>query len=287
MTTLASIRAYYADEVRVAANLRSAALVDALASVPREDFLGPGPWALATPDWRVGGLAYRTTADADPRHLYHNVLVAIDAERQLNNGHPATLAACLDALQMKRGEVFVHIGCGVGYYTALGASIVGAEGRVVGVEIDSALAARARENLTSYPQVSVLACDGATFAEPCDAMLVNAGFTHPLPKWLDVLKPGGRLLLPIAAASPGSPISSGWELLVIRKPDERFGAEPIMPMTIFKSPTGRDETANDAILHALASGSWKRVASVRREVHHQTQSCVVHIDGACLSMQTP
>jgi ABC-2 type transport system ATP-binding protein len=34
------------------------------------------------------------TRDTDPRHVYHNVIIANDAARTLNNGHPSTLALC-------------------------------------------------------------------------------------------------------------------------------------------------------------------------------------------------
>jgi protein-L-isoaspartate(D-aspartate) O-methyltransferase len=69
-------RQLYAEELRAVSNLRSAALVQAFATVPRERFLGPGPWQIAAPT-PLG--TYRTTADADPRHLYHNVPDSSDA----------------------------------------------------------------------------------------------------------------------------------------------------------------------------------------------------------------
>ena len=41
---------------------------------------------------------YSTTPDADPAQLYQDVLVAIDASRNLNNGHPSSLALWIAAL---------------------------------------------------------------------------------------------------------------------------------------------------------------------------------------------
>jgi protein-L-isoaspartate(D-aspartate) O-methyltransferase len=32
---------------------------------------------------------------------------------------------------------------------------------------------------------------------PVDALIINAGATHPMPGWLSALKPGGRMLLPL------------------------------------------------------------------------------------------
>lgn len=48
--TLDDCRLFYADEIRIAARLDSDALVAAFARVPREKFMGPGPWQIASPD---------------------------------------------------------------------------------------------------------------------------------------------------------------------------------------------------------------------------------------------
>ena len=48
MRELDAIRQYYAEELRAVANL-SEALVRAFAKVPREHFLGPGPWQILNP----------------------------------------------------------------------------------------------------------------------------------------------------------------------------------------------------------------------------------------------
>jgi protein-L-isoaspartate(D-aspartate) O-methyltransferase len=65
-----------------AAGLGSRDLIDAFARVPRERFLGPGPWRLAAFDG-LGSVLPRETPDGDPRHLYHNVPVCLDPEREL------------------------------------------------------------------------------------------------------------------------------------------------------------------------------------------------------------
>jgi protein-L-isoaspartate(D-aspartate) O-methyltransferase len=93
-------RREYADKIAAAASLRSGRLVDALAAVPRGAFLGPGPWQIKRAD--ETGHDYQTTPDDDPRHVYDNVLVALDAERNLNNGEPAFVLRCLDDLDLSR-----------------------------------------------------------------------------------------------------------------------------------------------------------------------------------------
>src|SRR5512138_3114603 len=112
-------RRFYAEEIEAACGLTSPAIVEAFAKVPRERFLGPGPWQLCGFDADPRGVKYRATPDADPRHVYHNVPIAIDQSRVLNNGQPATLATWMQWVDPARGERVVHIGTGTGYYTAI------------------------------------------------------------------------------------------------------------------------------------------------------------------------
>lgn len=44
---------------------------------------------------------YWTTADADPRHLQHNMVVAIDPARALDNGQPSLLALWIHSLRLQ------------------------------------------------------------------------------------------------------------------------------------------------------------------------------------------
>ena len=92
---------------------------------------------------------YWTTEDSDQRHLYHDVLIAIDENRRLNNGQPSLWALMYDNLDLSDGAHVVHVGAGTGYYSAILAEIVGRAGRVTAIEIDPVLAARASENLAS------------------------------------------------------------------------------------------------------------------------------------------
>jgi len=109
---LAAARQGYAEELRFTAPIRSAAVVKAFATVPRENFLGPGPWRILSP---MGPAEYWTTENADPRHVYHDALVAIDETRRLNNGQPSLWAHLYDRLGLAPGAHVVHIGAGTGY----------------------------------------------------------------------------------------------------------------------------------------------------------------------------
>src|ERR1700722_15533156 len=117
---LAQARRWFAEELAHVAAVRSPAVVAAFASVPREYFVGAGPWRILSP-MRSGD--YWSTPDADPRHLYHDILVAIDEKRGLNNGEPSLWAGLCDQLDLARGARFVHVGAGTGYYSAILADI--------------------------------------------------------------------------------------------------------------------------------------------------------------------
>ncbi len=98
------------------------------------------------------------------------------------------------------GDHVVHIGAGVGYYTAIMAHLAGATGRVTAIEFDPALAERAALNLSNTGNVQVHEGDGFAMPfEQADVIYVNAGATHPADNWLDGLNDGGRLILPLTA----------------------------------------------------------------------------------------
>ncbi|MBV8103390.1 MAG: hypothetical protein JO223_01965 [Hyphomicrobiales bacterium] len=92
---LAEARRSFAEELRHTARLRSPAVVEAFATVPRERFARPRPWRILSP---MRGPDYWTTDDSDPRRLCHDVLIAIDETRRLNNGHPSLWANLFDQL---------------------------------------------------------------------------------------------------------------------------------------------------------------------------------------------
>jgi protein-L-isoaspartate(D-aspartate) O-methyltransferase len=279
--SLAQYRAFYAEELRVVANLTSRALVGALARVERERFMGPAPWPFASLVSPAKDGGYRTTEDA--RDLYHDVFVALKRERFLNNGLPSTLAGCIGRLDLAAGQRVFHVGCGSGYYTAIMAEVVGPEGSVVAVEVDPELAALAAENLKGYPQVQVVHGDGATVSAPAsDAVMINAGVTHPQPGWMECLAEGGRMLLPLCVGIPENP---GKVLAVqIKRKRAGFAADPHSIFGLYSSPSLRDP-ARQALLHAgLHSKRMVGLKSVRLEEHAQEESCIAHAEGFCLSV---
>jgi protein-L-isoaspartate(D-aspartate) O-methyltransferase len=267
----------------VAARLRSAALVEALAHVPRERFLGPGPWQVVdrlTP----AGLRYVTTPDANPAHVYADVLIAIDASRGLNNGQPSGLASWIDSLELRAGERVIHIGCGTGYYTAILAEIVGRDGRVIGVDVDPQLVQRARENLSYLDQARVIGGDDIRF-EPggVDAVFVNAGATHPLPQWLDALDLGGRLLIPLTASKGPEGFGSGGMFLV-RRTTGGYAVRCVSGVAIYPCIGVRDSSLNLELWRL--KGTESQVHSFRRDAHERDATCWLHSPYGCWSTLT-
>jgi protein-L-isoaspartate(D-aspartate) O-methyltransferase len=284
--TLEDCRRFYADEVRFAANLHSQPLIDAFAAVPREYFLGPGPWEIGSAESRamsaMAGLQMSYTPVTDPRDVYHNVVIALDKASDINNGQPSALARWIDALALKSGDRAYHLGCGVGYYTAIIAEVVGTGGSVIGVDVNPALAARAQENLRGSGNVAIHVADGATF-DPgeCDAMLVNAGCTHPLPLWLDCLRDGGRLVVPLTMAT-STTIGAGVMTRITRR-GTAFGIEVVSSLMIYSCVSARDPQREALMRSAMTGGRIMKVKSVRRDAHEAEDTCIVHGAGVCLS----
>jgi protein-L-isoaspartate(D-aspartate) O-methyltransferase len=289
-------RRFYAEELRFTARVTTLAVIEAFARVPRERFAGPGPWWIRSP---MNMDAYWSTGDADPRHVYHDVLIALDKARGINNGQPSLWARMFDHLDIKAGERVLHLGSGTGYYTAIAAELVGRVGHVTAVEIDRALAERALTALTPWPQVAVVNADGAQNAfDPVDVIVASAGATHPLSAWLDALKPGGRLLLPmttaadlasgelstarIALSAGGGP---GAMLLVARQATNGFSAQFLCRAGFVHFHGARDQAADRLLAVALARDWGRSVKSLRRDRHAEDETCWLHGDGWCLSRQ--
>ena len=235
MSDIAAARARYVELIAKRERISSMRLLEALAVVPRENFLARGPWRIKSEAAR----SYRLTPDADPVHLYDNVLVAIDARRKLDTGLPSLWAHFIDVLGVRAKDRVVQIGCGLGYFSAVLSEIVGPKGSVHAIECDERLAARAAAYLGGYCNVTVAHGDGCKeIGEPADVIIVHAGFSHPHPLWLQSLRPRGRLLVPLTQRD-----REGAALKIMRK-GKGFEAEAVQQIRIFPGH-GRGATALD------------------------------------------
>jgi len=278
-------RRYFAEEIQVVANLRTPAIVDALATVPREAFLPEGPWTIrGEADIQSPP---RQTPGADPRFVSHNVAVAIDPSRMLFNGAPGLISMAIGALEPRPGDHALHLGAGTGYYSAILGAVVGSNGRVLALEVDDALAARARTNLASASHIEVRTDDGSgAFGETFDVALVNAGVTHLPVHLLDAMRPNGRLIAPITATVPGmGPISKGLLVRVVNTGGDRWTARVVTFVAIYSAIGLRDESLNAVIGQALARHPFPALKSLRRDPHDAMASCWCHMPRACLSLE--
>jgi protein-L-isoaspartate(D-aspartate) O-methyltransferase len=280
MERLELLRSFYAEELQAVAGLRSTALVQAFAKVPREHYLGDGPWLLRSPSYE----GYRQTPDADPRRLYHNVLVAIDAKRDLNNARPSFLAALIEEVGGAEGQHLVHVGCATGYYSAVMAELVGPRGKVTAIEFDPDLAQRARHNLRTFPHVRVLQGDGSAIDPgPTHGIIVNAGATHPSRHWLNALVMGGVLALPLTVAPDAPGLRRGGHILKVTRQQAGYAACFVSPVGIYPCAASRDPERNLRLHQAFATKDPGQVRSLRCDVHASEESCWLHDSDVCLS----
>jgi protein-L-isoaspartate(D-aspartate) O-methyltransferase len=285
MTDLSTRRRSYAEAVAAAADLQTPGLADALATVPREQFLPPGPWlvigagdARQPPAW---------TPDADPVHVYQDASIAIDPDRQLFNGAPSFLARMIDMLSLKPGARALHIGAATGYYSAVIAQVVGPTGRVVATEVDEVLASDAKQTLAAMPWAEARHSDSTAVDGPFDAILVNAGVTHPQESWLDALAPDGRLLLPMTVAMPamGATIGKGVMVLIRKKADGTLVPEVLSFVGIYSAVGLRDTAIEAALGQAMRRTSFPNLTRLRRDAHQQAEGCWLNAERFCLSME--
>lgn len=247
-------RKFFAEFIVRGAGSSNERLIAAFSAVPREDYVGPGPWPFFV------GSGYITSVDDDPRVLYQDALIGLATDRRINNGQPSLHARALAAAAPAEGESVVHIGAGTGYYTAILASLVGARGRVTAFEVELDLAARAASNLAHLPTVSVQAESANVAAMPsCDVIYVNAGATHPPAAWLDALNVGGRMVFPL---TPNE--GFGVMLKVTRTGVTSYSASAFIRAAFIPCIGARDDATSASLTAALERQSLKEVRSLRR-----------------------
>jgi protein-L-isoaspartate(D-aspartate) O-methyltransferase len=283
---VAQARLCFAEELRHVARLTSPSVVAAFATVPRERFLGEGPWNLLSP---MRGPDYWASQDDDPACLYHDILVAIDPLRRLNNGQPSLWARLYDELRLEAGNHVVHVGAGTGYYTAILAEIVGPRGRVTAIEVDPDLARRAAASLTDgWPQAEVVTADGFAYRpnDAADAIIVNAGVSHIPLNWLDALAPeNGRLLVPLTSQT-----RTGGFVLITRDAGatqsyaaQRYAARFACFTSIIPCVGGHDAEAEKRLDAALARSQFSAIQSLRRSPEMPDDTCWLAGEGWWLS----
>jgi protein-L-isoaspartate(D-aspartate) O-methyltransferase len=281
---LATIRRAYAKQILAAAQVIDPALEDAFAATAREKYLGPGPWPILRFD-----RGYVASPSDDPAYLYTDDLVGISPERQINNGQPSLHAHLLFCAGVRPGDHVVHVGAGVGYFTGIMAHLAGPAGRVTGIEYEADLAARAQANFAGQANVRIIHGDGTVAPfDPADVIYVNAGATRPADIWLDRLRDGGRLVLPLTTEKgftrgAGVPIQRRGAVFVITRRGEDFLARWVSPVAIYPCQGMRETASEQALEMAFQTGDWRRVTRLYRRGDLPLEQCWLKAPGWCLA----
>jgi protein-L-isoaspartate(D-aspartate) O-methyltransferase len=215
---------------------------------PAQDGTGPAELRerLVTEVQRVTGVRDERIAAAMrdvPRHLFlphlppedayldDAIVTKRDAEGQpiSSSSQPAIMAIMLDQLALAAGQRVLEIGAGTGYNAALMSRITGPSGAVVSVDIDADLAAQARGHLAAagYPDVTVVAADGAGGyppGAPYDRVIATVGVADLAPAWLDQAAPGARIVVPLGIR--GFQVAVAFER---SGPDGHWASQSVVP----------------------------------------------------------
>jgi protein-L-isoaspartate(D-aspartate) O-methyltransferase len=221
------MRERLAARVITAQQIGSTAVAAALREVPRHLFLPGLPPESA---YRDDAIVTKRDADGQPTS---------------SSSQPAIMAIMLDQLDLAPGLRVLEIGAGTGYNAALMRHIVGHDGTVVSVDIDSEVAGQARDHLASagYPDVTVVAADGAAGyppSAPYDRVIATVGVSDLASPWLDQLSPDGRIVVPLDVR--GTQLAVAFE-----------HASP-------ESPTDPESPANPEGPRQPSGGHWRSVS---------------------------
>lgn len=171
MTDYAARRTMMVDTQIRPSDVTKFPIIDAMLSVPREDFV---------PSDKIEA-------------AYVGDNVSLGGSRVVLE--PRTLAKMLDALDITRDELVMDLGCGLGYSSAVIAQMAAA---VVAVEEDEALAEDAQAALSQAGADNVILhtgtlADGAAAHGPYDVIVLEGAVEHMPDAILAQLKDGGRI----------------------------------------------------------------------------------------------
>jgi protein-L-isoaspartate(D-aspartate) O-methyltransferase len=98
--------------------------------------------------------------------------------------------------------------------------------------------------------------------EPADVIYINAGASRPAENWLDALKPGGRLVLPLTVSyttDEGHSMTHGAMFLIARdKNGIGYSARCILDRVYIYPCAGlRDEASEKALVTAFEKRGFK------------------------------
>lgn len=171
----AELRRHMVEQQVACRDIDDQRVLAAMATIPREEFVPP----------KLQSLAYTDQA------------LPIECDQTISQ--PFTVAFMCQALQLRGGERVLEVGTGSGYAAAVMSQLAA---EVVTVERIPFLAetAAARLSRLGYHNVQVHTADGTmgwSAGAPYDAIVVTAAAEQLPQPYVDQLKDGGRIVIPI------------------------------------------------------------------------------------------
>ncbi len=174
-------------------------------------------------------------------------------------GYPqrAQRARAVEALGLSAGDTVVDIACGTGLNFALIQQLIGAEGRIIGVDLTDAMLTRAQRRIetSGWRNISLVQADAADFDFPpaVDAILSTYALSQ-VPECADVIAHGAASL-----AEGGR-----WVVLDLKVPDKTpgwladVGSALVRPFASIDQWVGRRpwEEIRAAMREELVDVSW-------------------------------
>ena len=143
-------------------------------------------------------------------------------------------------------------------------------------------------------EVLVVQGDGSAVPfDPADVIYVNAGATRPADRWLDGLREGGRLILPLTtnqgfiAKSATSTAELGIErrgaVFRIERRGCEYFAKWLSSVAIFPCEGMRDAASEAALAAAFEKGGWRDVTRLYRSNDVPAEKCWLSAPGWTLA----
>lgn len=137
-------------------------------------------------------------------HAYEDRALPLGSGQTISQ--PYTVALMLKALNVCAGQKVLEIGTGSGYNAALLSQLVGKEGRVVTLDVVEPLLVQAKKTLKKLGKgnVKVICADGSvgySAEAQYDRIIVTAASPRINQEWIDQLKEGGILVVPVGVGT--------------------------------------------------------------------------------------
>lgn len=154
---------------------------------------------------RASGMPRNQSQDA--KDLYDNRAASYD-----DSWHPRFAKHMIELARLEPGETVLDLACGTGLATLEASKAVGDDGEVVGVDISKGMLAQANAKLSRHHfenirffEHSITELDGLAALQGrrfdvitcCSALVLLEHPIDVLKKWLQYLKPGGRLIVDV------------------------------------------------------------------------------------------